>query len=96
MTNIFFSMIENLNPVSSPIVSPIRTNLQDLPLEDLEWEKFERLCLALVQKEFKIYDCEPLGTKGQKQNGIDIYAKENNDLSFNEQEKKQVEEYMQF
>jgi len=63
-------MSENLSLVSSPVISPLRTNLQDLPFEDLEWEKFERLCLALVQKEFKIYDCEPLGTKGQKQNGI--------------------------
>lgn len=72
-------MCENLIPIGLQAISPIRTNLQDLPFEDLEWEKFERLCLALVQKEFKICDCEPLGKKGQRQYGIDIYARHNDD-----------------
>lgn len=70
----------NLNylytPVKTIIEPPIDTNCQELPLEKLAWEDFEKLCLAIVQIEFTINDCEIYGVKGQAQEGIDIYARQ--------------------
>ncbi len=72
----------NLNylytPVQTIIDPPINTNSQELPLEKLSWEDFEKLCLAIVQVDFPISDCEIYGTKGQAQEGIDIYARKSN------------------
>lgn len=73
---------ENLNylytPVSSTVSTPVETKLHHLPIEELAWEDFEKLCLAIVQTEFSINDCEIYGTKGQAQAGIDIYARKAN------------------
>lgn len=75
-------MTMNINylftPVQTIIDPPIDTNLQNLPIEQLPWEDFEKLCLALVQLEFRISDCDIYGTKGQSQFGIDIFAKQSN------------------
>jgi len=60
----------------------INGNLLELPLKEMTWENFERLCLTLVQEHsgFDVSDCEIFGTGGQKQDGIDIYAK--NEISY--------------
>lgn len=72
----------NLNylytPVKTIVDPPIETNQQELPLEKLSWEDFEKLCLALVQTEFSINDCEIYGIKGQAQEGLDIFARLDN------------------
>jgi 3-methyladenine DNA glycosylase AlkD len=72
----------NLNYLNTPVESivepPIDTTCQELPLEKLSWEDFEKLCLALIQTEFSISDCEIYGVKGQAQDGIDIYARLSN------------------
>ena len=65
-------------PVRTVVNPPVETNLQELPIEKLSWEDFEKLCLAIVQLDFKISDCEIYGTKGQTQHGIDIFAKQTN------------------
>ena len=65
-------------PVVTIIDPPIDTKAQELPLEKLSWEDFEKLCLAIVQTEFSINDCEIYGTKGQEQHGIDICAQQSN------------------
>lgn len=65
-------------PVQSVVNPPIVTNSQEIPIEKLSWEDFEKLCLALVQLDFKISDCEIYGIKGQSQHGIDIFAKQTN------------------
>lgn len=69
----------NLNylntPSNSSIPPPIKTKKHELPLEKLIWEDFEKLCLALVEIDFSIDDCECFGIKGQAQEGIDIYAR---------------------
>lgn len=70
-------MSQNTSLISSTLLPPIRTNLQVLPLEDLDWSMFEELCLKLVQKEFSIYDSERFGKPGQNQQGIDIFARHN-------------------
>ncbi len=67
-----------LTPSNSEINPPINTKKSDLPIEDLGWEDFEKLCLKLVEIDYSIDDCEIYGVKGQKQNGIDIFAKKDN------------------
>ncbi|WP_291728249.1 NACHT domain-containing protein [Bernardetia sp.] len=65
-------------PNQTIIDPPIETTVQELPLEKLAWEDFEKLCLAVVQIDFSINDCEIYGTKGQAQEGIDIFARQAN------------------
>ncbi len=61
---------------------PIESKLTELPLKEMSWENFERLCLRMVQEvdSFSIGQCDTYGRKGQKQEGIDIYAKNSNGL----------------
>ena len=69
-------------PSASIIEPPINTSLQNLPIEKLAWEDFEKLCLRIARLEHNIDDCEIYGIKGQKQDGIDIFAqKQNNKYS---------------
>ncbi|RYD50672.1 MAG: NACHT domain-containing protein [Sphingobacteriales bacterium] len=72
----------SLNYLNTPVVTkinpPIVTNIQELPFEELIWEDFEKLCLAVIELDFKKEDCEIYGIKGQFQSGIDIYAKQQN------------------
>lgn len=49
---------------------PIETRLQDLPVEKLTWENFERLCLRLSGKNAEAESWECYGRKGQAQAGI--------------------------
>lgn len=65
-------------PVQTIVNPPIDTKIQDLPLEKLSWEDFEKLCLAIVQTDYSINDCEIYGIKGQAQEGIDIFARQTN------------------
>jgi len=64
-------------PSTSKIEPPLVTKNAELPIEKLTWEDFERLCLRLVQTQFSIDDCEIYGIQGQKQYGIDIFARNN-------------------
>ncbi|KAM3090279.1 NACHT domain-containing protein [Phormidesmis sp. 146-35] len=54
---------------------PVQTRLQALPLEELTWENFEKLCLRLARLEAGIESCQLYGERGDKQEGIDIYAR---------------------
>ena len=65
-------------PTQTIVIPPIDTTIQELPLEKLSWEDFEKLCLAIVQTDFSINDCEIYGIKGQAQEGIDIFARQLN------------------
>ena len=65
-------------PIQTIVDPPIDTKKQELPLEKLSWEDFEKLCLAVVQINYTINDCEIYGIKGQAQEGIDIYARQTN------------------
>ncbi|WP_462251233.1 NACHT domain-containing protein [Ferruginibacter sp.] len=65
-------------PTQTIVDPPIDTKEQELPLEKLSWEDFEKLCLAIVQIDYAINDCEIYGIKGQAQEGIDIYARQAN------------------
>lgn len=65
-------------PIASIVAPPINTKEQELPIDKLKWEDFEKLCLAIVQTEYSIDNCEIYGVKGQAQYGIDIYARQPN------------------
>lgn len=62
-------------PTKTLINPPVDTRIQELPFGELEWEDFERLCLRLVRIEREVEHCQLYGTRGQDQEGIDLYAK---------------------
>jgi hypothetical protein len=64
-----------LPPPSGVDNPPVQTRLQELPLGELTWENFERLCLRLVRLEANVEHCQLYGTRGQDQGGIDLYAR---------------------
>jgi len=57
------------------VFPPVRTRAQTLPLEQLTWEDFERLCLRLAEDESDIDQLGLYGLPGQTQEGIDIFAR---------------------
>ncbi|MFD0798491.1 hypothetical protein ACFQZJ_13545 [Maribacter chungangensis] len=69
---------------------PIVSNDIFLPLAQMLWEDFEKLCLRMVEfvERFDRGDCEIYGRKGQKQDGIDIYALKDNGKYYSFQCKK--------
>lgn len=68
----------NIPPVSK-VNLPVETRKHELPFGELSWEDFERLCYRLARSNADIEHCQPYGIPGQKQDGIDIYAKLKND-----------------
>ncbi len=62
-------------PPSSLVNPPVKTRKQELPFRELSWEDFEKLCLRLVRLETDVEHCQLYGVPGQKQEGIDIYAR---------------------
>ncbi len=62
-------------PLSSKVEPPVETRQQELPLDRLRWEDFERLCVRLVRHEADIEHCQLYGERGQAQDGIDIFAR---------------------
>lgn len=53
---------------------PVDTRKQLLPLGQLDWPDFERLCARLIAKQSDVEDARLYGEAGQKQGGIDILA----------------------
>lgn len=51
-------------PNSSEITPPIETNANLLPIEQLRWEDFEKLCLRLAQAIHGKNNCEIYGVAG--------------------------------
>lgn len=56
-----------------PPVPPL-TITYELPLGELPWEDFERLCERLARVECVVKDARRYGRSGQRQYGIDIYG----------------------
>jgi len=54
---------------------PVQSRAQMLPLGDLSWENFERLCYRLSARSGNIEDVRLYGVKGQAQEGIDLYVR---------------------
>ena len=53
---------------------PVQTLNQLLPLSQLSWDDFERLCLRLLRAEVGAVRAALYGLPGQAQHGIDMYA----------------------
>ncbi|GAA3969917.1 NACHT domain-containing protein [Hymenobacter antarcticus] len=64
-----------LTPSTTAIAPPLTTNQQELPVEQLAWQDFERLCLRLVQAKAGVTASELYGIRGQDQQGIDIFVR---------------------
>ncbi len=59
-------------PPTSP---PVQSRPQILPLNELSWEHFERLCLRYVRSRASVVMTQLYGARGQKQHGIDFYVR---------------------
>ena len=62
-------------PPESYVSLPVETRPQILPLSELPWDSFQRLCVRLAQRCGNVERCQEYGLKGQKQEGIDIYVR---------------------
>ena len=62
-------------PPESYVSFPVETRPQILPLSELPWDSFQRLCVRLAQRCGNVERCQEYGLKGQKQEGIDIYVR---------------------
>ena len=79
----------HLPPRASSVEPPVETREQLLPVDQLSWEDFERLCLRLLEQDAEVVhtqvagrvgeETESLvrlyGVSGQAQLGIDVYAR---------------------
>ena len=63
-----------LPPGPPPVI--VVTQLQSLPLANLRWEDFEKLCLRLALLDHEVEDARRYGVPGQQQGGIDLYARQ--------------------
>lgn len=80
-------------PPSSKVSPPVQTKLQELPFSELSWEDFEKLCLRLVKLDATVEYCTLYGRRGQKQYGIDIYARKSLDDKYKVYQCKNVKEF---
>jgi len=80
-------------PPLSKIKPPVETRPQELPFGELAWEDFERLCLRLVRLESNMEHCQLYGVRGQKQEGIDIYARKTSADKYSVYQCKRVEKF---
>lgn len=62
-------------PPNVGVPPPTETRLHQLPLGELSWEDFERLCLRIVREDADVEHCQLYGVPGQSQQGIDLYAR---------------------
>lgn len=62
-------------PNSAASSLPISTRLHRLPLADLRWEDFERLCVRLIKKDPDTEFAQAYGVPGQNQEAIDLYVR---------------------
>ena len=72
-------------PTPSDVPPPVTTRHQLLPLDQIPWENFERLCLRLLRIDAKRITVSAetagasaglYGLRGQAQHGIDVYARD--------------------
>lgn len=80
-------------PPSVEITPPVETMLQELPFDELSWEDFEKLCLRLVKLDAAVEYCTLYGRRGQKQYGIDIYARKSLGEKYRVYQCKRVDEF---
>ncbi len=64
-----------LAPVAREHRPPVRPKAMLLPFSELDPADFERLCVALAREDGEPEACRLYGTRGQAQDGIDLYAR---------------------
>ena len=64
-----------LDSEPSEVGPPTQTRQQKLPFTELTWKNFERLCFRLANLSGDVEDVRFYGTRGQKQEGIDLYVR---------------------
>jgi hypothetical protein len=64
------------HPTEFPGEPAVAPRQQSLPVDKLSWENFERLCLRLERVDAELETCRVYGTRGQSQEGIDVYSVE--------------------
>lgn len=62
------------HPTDFPQLAPIESRIQSLPFGQLSWENFERLCLRIERLNADLECCRLYGTRGEDQEGIDVYS----------------------
>jgi hypothetical protein len=69
--------LDNLpdHPTQTVDSLPVLTRIQRLPLPELDWEDFERLCIRLVKTDPDTEHAQSYGVPGQNQEGIDLYIR---------------------
>ena len=65
----------------------------EIPFNELHWEDFERLCLRLAKTEANVEFCNLYGRRGQKQHGIDIFARKSLGEKYTVYQCKQVDKF---
>jgi len=81
------------HPTELPGEPPVAPQLQTLPISQLSWENFERLCLRLERVDAEIESCRMYGTRGQSQEGIDVYSVERSSGKHRVLQCKRVEQF---
>ena len=59
-------------PVETSVPIPVQTREQQLPLGELSWQSFEKLCVRLAKRYSDVDRCQAYGLIGQNQEGIDF------------------------
>jgi len=85
--------IELESPPDLPVAPPVVTRAQILPLQQLSWENFERLCVRLARLDGDVEHCRLYGTRGQKQHGIDLYTRRASSEKYRAYQCKRYEEF---
>lgn len=80
-------------PPSAKVSPPAQPKLQELPFDKLSWKDFEKLCLRLVKLDATVEHCSLYGRGGQKQEGIDIYARKSFSDKYKVYQCKHVKEF---
>ncbi len=72
------------------ILPPVSTKVQELPYHELCWDDFERLCLRIVRLDSKVEHCQLLGIRGQNQQGIDVFARKQDEDKYEVYQSKRI------
>ena len=62
-------------PPETHVALPFQPRIQILPLNELPWDSFQRLCARLAQRCGNVERSQEYGLPGQNQEGIDIYVR---------------------
>ncbi|RCS46488.1 NACHT domain-containing protein [Bremerella cremea] len=80
-------------PATVAVSPPVDSLKQSLPFGELSWDNFERLCLRLARREADVESCQLYGVRGDKQEGIDIFARTGTSVKYRVYQCKREEKF---